>query len=271
MGIDRRGPQPGVDADEQQLEAGPDEVVNRCPVEPFELGALHSPDTTGPSCGEVAAGTVGIMSVGDPPVGRPDTELARWANEWMHEICDPAVAAHCERSYQFVGLIAHAEQLTVDIEVVYIGTVLHDVGLAAPLAGPDRFEARGANAVRTLLLDAGMDPARIANVWDVIALHATSTLAAHKSPETYLANRGISIDVRGVGFETLPSADVRAVLDQWPRRTWAAAFERILIDEVRTNPHTARFSWLESVAVAHVPGYQPGDFLAGLHASSTFV
>ncbi len=191
------------------------------------------------------------------PIDPPDTEMATRARQWLHEACDAEVAAHCERSFQFAGMIARTERLSVDYEVVYIGTVLHDVGLAPSLAGPDRFEARGANAVRATLLDAG--------------IHATSTLAAHKSPETRLANRGISIDVRGVGFETLPAVDVRAVLDAWPRLNWAAAFERILIDEVRANPQTARFSWLESVAVAHVPDYQPGDFLAGLRGSSTFV
>ena len=215
------------------------------------------------------ASTVATMA--DPPIEPPSTELTGWAAELLHRICDPEVSAHCERSFQFAALIACAEGLVVDMEVVYIGTLLHDVGLADSLAGPDRFEARGANAARSLLLEAGMHPARVANVWDVIALHAISTLAAHKSPETSLANRGISIDVRGVGFDKLPAADVRAVLDTWPRRTFAAAFERILADEVRSNPGTARFSWLESVGVAHIEGYVAGDFLAGLRASQSFV
>lgn len=212
-----------------------------------------------------------VAVVTDSPIEPPTTELAGWASELLHRVCDPEITAHCERSFQFAGLIARAEGLTVDMEVVYIGTLLHDVGLADPLAGPERFEARGANAVRTLLLEAGMDPARVANVWDVIALHATSTLAAHKSPETNLANRGISIDVRGVGFDRLPTVDVRSILDTWPRVTFATAFERLLADEVRTNPSTARFSWLESVAVAHVECYVPGDFIAGLRASQSFV
>ncbi len=212
-----------------------------------------------------------VASVTDLPIEPPTTELAGWAADLLHRVCASEVAAHCERSFQFAGLIARAEGLTVDTEVVYIGTLLHDIGLADSLAGPDRFEARGANAMRTILLDAGMDSARVANVWDVIALHATSTLAAHKSPETSLANRGISIDVRGVGFDRLPAADVRSVLDAWPRFTFAAAFERLLAAEVRANPGTARFSWLESVAVAHVANYLPGDFLAGLRASQSFV
>jgi hypothetical protein len=107
-------------------------------------------------------------------------------------------------------------------------------------------------------------------VWDVIALHATSTLAAHKSPETNVANRGISIDVRGVGHDHLDDSDVRAVLDRWPRAGFATAFENLLIDEVKKNPSTARFCWLESVAASSVPGYETSDFLATLRGSSPF-
>ena len=58
-----------------------------------------------------------------------------------------------------------------------------------------------------------MQPARAEKVWDVIALHASTAIAGHKSTETRIANRGISVDVRGVGAEVLPADSVRAVLD----------------------------------------------------------
>jgi hypothetical protein len=154
--------------------------------------------------------------------------------------------------------------------VLYVGTLLHDLGLAEDFHGPDRFEARGANVVREVLLDRGMSPNRAGNVWDIIALHATSTLAAHKSPETNLANRGISVDVRGKGHEHLDPADVRTVLDTWPRQTFPMTFEAALSREVQANPSTARFCWMESVAVEYVPGYQAASFLDSLRASADF-
>ena len=122
-----------------------------------------------------------------------------------------------------------------------------------------------------MLLETDMDPVRAENVWDVIALHASTAIAAHKSTETRVANRGVSIDVRGAGAEQLPPDAVRAVLDAWPRQDFAATFSQTLIDEVRSNPASVRSSWMESIAVAHVPGFEPVDFLLTLHSSHNFV
>src|SRR4029077_9714193 len=178
--------------------------------------------------------------------------------------------AHCERSFQFAALLARVEHVDLDMEVLYVGTVLHDVGLAARFEGPERFEMRGANAVRTMLFGDGMDPVRAEKVWDVIALHASTAIAAHKSVETRIANRGISIDIRGAGAESLPADAVRAVLALQPRRKCPSEFSTTLIDEVRAHPSVVRSSWMECIAVAHVPGFEPADFLATLHSSHQF-
>ncbi len=207
----------------------------------------------------------------DLQIDPPDTDLARMAHDLVHATCPAHVAAHCERSTNFAVLIARTEAIEVDLEVLYIGTLLHDVGLAPKYAGPERFEMRGANAVRAMLLEADMAPARAENVWDVIALHASTAIAAHKSTETRIANRGISIDVRGVGAEQLPADAVRAVLDAWPRHEFPASFSQTMIDEVRANPAIVRSSWMECIAVAHVPGFEPADFLSTLHSSQHFV
>ena len=210
----------------------------------------------------------------EPPIAPPDTALARHARELVHDCCEPHIAAHSERSFQFAALVARAEgvdlDVDLDVEVLYIGTLLHDVGLAARFDGSDRFEMRGANAARALLLAADMETARAEKVWDVIALHASTAIATHKSPETRIANRGISIDVRGAGAEHLPPAGVRAVLDAWPRHKFPTAFATTLIDEVRANPTSVRSSWMECIAVTHVPGFEPADFLSTLHSSIGF-
>lgn len=206
----------------------------------------------------------------DGPIEPPDTDLAKWARDLVHTSCEPHVVAHCERSFQFAGLVARAESVQIDSEVLYIGTLLHDVGFASRFAGPERFEMRGANAVRAMLLEAGMETPRAESVWDVIALHASTAIAAHKSVETRIANRGISIDVRGAGTDGLSPDAIREVLDAWPRSEFPAEFSQTLIDEVRARPSTARSSWMECIAVAHVPGFEPSDFLATLHSSAHF-
>jgi len=200
----------------------------------------------------------------------PDTDLARQARDLVHGCYQPHVAAHSERSFQFAALLSRAEGIDLDFEALYIGTLLHDVGLSERFAGPDRFEMRGANAVRSMLLESGMEPTRAENVWDVIALHASTAIAAHKSVETRIANRGISIDVRGAGAENIPPEQIRAVLDAWPRNEFPPAFSQTLIEEVRMNPSMVRSSWLECIAVVHVPGFQPANILETLEASAHF-
>ena len=207
----------------------------------------------------------------DPPIDPPDTDLSRTARDLVHECCPAHVAAHCERSFQFAALVARSEDIDIDLEVLYIGTLLHDLGLAGRFSGPERFEMRGANAARAMLLEAEMDPRRAETVWDVIALHASTAIAAHKSTETRIANRGISIDVRGAGADKLPADAVRAVLDAWPRHDFPAVFSQTLIDEVRANPASVRSSWMECIAIAHVPGFEPADFLSTLRSSQHFI
>jgi hypothetical protein len=201
----------------------------------------------------------------DPPV----TALAAEVRGLLDQ-CAPVVAAHSERSYQFAAAFAAADGGEVDDEVLYLGTMLHDIGLSPAADGSERFEVRGANLVRSLLLDHGMERDRVANVWDCIAMHASTPLARHKSPETRYANRGIALDVRGSGAEALEPALVRAVLLRWPRHDFPTEFEAVLADEVRAHPDSVRMSWLESVASVHVPGFVPTDFLAGLRASERF-
>jgi hypothetical protein len=48
-------------------------------------------------------------------------------------------------------------------------------------------------------------------------------------------------------------------------------FSQTLIDEVRANPASVRSSWMECIAVAHVPGFEPADFLSTLHSSQHFI
>lgn len=182
----------------------------------------------------------------------------------------PEVIAHSHRSFQFAAGLAAADGVELDLEVLYLGTVLHDVGLAPAAPGAERFEVRGANAVREVLLDRGMERDRVADVWDVIAMHASTPLARHKSPQTRYANAGIALDVRGQGGDALDPAFVRAVLDRWPRAGFPAAMEEVLAAEVMAQPQSVRMSWLESVAMTHLPGFTPTDFLAGMRASAEF-
>ena len=75
------------------------------------------------------------MSAGmiDPPA----TAMAANVQRLLAQ-CPPVVAAHSERSYQFAAAFAAIDGIDLDDEVLYLGTVLHDVGLSPAGEGSER-------------------------------------------------------------------------------------------------------------------------------------
>jgi hypothetical protein len=200
----------------------------------------------------------------------PETETAFTASRLLRDDCDMFLVAHCERSLLFARLLAERDGCDVDVEVLHVGVLLHDMGLSSRHQGPERFEVRGANLAREMLTEVAWRPDRIANAWDVIALHTSREIAHHKTPETDYANQGISLDIRGRAPDGLDPDDVRAVLDRWPRATFPTEMSDALIAEVRARPDSTRSTWMEHIAATHVDGFEHPDFIAALRTTTHF-
>ena len=200
----------------------------------------------------------------------PDSEVARTAGETLRAACDGFLVAHCERAYRFAALLAARDGCDLDDEALYVGVLLHDLGLSARYEGPERFEVRGANVARRLLADAGWSRDRVETVWDVIALHTSREIARHKSPEANYANQGISLDIRTRPPADVDGAAIRAVLDEWPRATFPEAMAAALVREVRARPGATRSTWMELIALTEVAGFRRSDFIGDLRATTDF-
>ena len=68
----------------------------------------------------------------------PPSTLLGAEVERLLEQQPPVVRHHCERTFQFAAAFATADGVELDHEVLYLGTVLHDVGLS-----PGGDQARG--------------------------------------------------------------------------------------------------------------------------------
>src|SRR5262245_37263852 len=82
-------------------------------------------------------------------VSLPDSPLIAAAIEYAQRLSEPYLFNHSMRSWLFAELIGSAKRIDYDREVVAVGTILHDIGLAADVTGPNRFEVNGANAARS--------------------------------------------------------------------------------------------------------------------------
>ena len=102
-------------------------------------------------------------------VSVPDSPLITEVLEYAQELYEPYLFNHAVRSWLFAATIGHLKGLDCDLEVVAIGTILHDIGLTAGVSGSNRFEVNGAAAAVSFVKERGLAPRRAQLIWDLVA------------------------------------------------------------------------------------------------------
>ncbi len=186
----------------------------------------------------------------------PDTRLARAVADFAASAYPPFLAHHCRRSFDLAVLLAAAGKLEVDLEVVYAGVMLHDLGLTPQLHSSSvRFEVAGADAARSFVREHGMPPKRAEEVWDVVVLHSTGSIAAYKSAETFAAADGIGADVTGLGLDDFPKDAIDRIMATRPG--FAQPFIDAIVADLQDKPQVANSNWMMLIAEAHIPSFHP--------------
>src|SRR5258707_13177724 len=116
-------------------------------------------------------------------VSVPDGPLITAVIEHVQRLSEPYLFNHAMRSWLFAEAIGRIKGIDYDREVVAIGTILHDIGLIAGVAGPNRFEVNGADAALSFIKGKGLSDRRAQAVRDRVAGRSTRLLAVHKDPE----------------------------------------------------------------------------------------
>jgi len=147
--------------------------------------------------------------------------------------------------------------LDCDLEVVAVGTILHDIGLATGVSGSNRFEVNGAAAAQAFVKERGLSNRRAQLIWDLVALNSTPSIALHKEPEVALGTMGIGLDYGGFGFELIPSADIAEILSGFPRLEMKVRFAETCRHLVAAKPETSSDNFLRDFGERFVPGYRP--------------
>src|SRR5262249_50200320 len=150
-------------------------------------------------------------------VSVPDTPLITEVLEYAQKLSEPYLFNHAIRSWLFAARIAQLKGIACDMEVVAVGTILHDIGLTAAVSGSNRFEINGANAVVSFVKERGLADRRAQLIWDLVALNSTPSIALHKEAEIAVGTMGIGLDYGGFGLDTLPAAEVTEIVGAFPR------------------------------------------------------
>ena len=184
----------------------------------------------------------------------PDSEICQKATRLVREISLPFLCHHCIRTFLFGDLLGQRDGLKYDRELLYLGAVMHDIGLTERFDGEQRFEVDGADAARAFVLEHGLSDEKAEVVWDAIALHTSIGIAARKQPEIALVHLGAGADVLGMRISDIAPETVEQVIDEYPRLGFNQAMTELLASQVKRKPQAA-FTWLAEVGRCCVHGF----------------
>lgn len=174
----------------------------------------------------------------------PETALATAAYRFAEQTEPAFVFHHSVRSFIYARVLAerrgHLPAVDYDEELLFLGCVLHDLGLTENGNCDQRFEVDGADVAAAFLREHGVDQRRIDTVWDAIALHSSEGIASRKCLEVALTQAGTGADVLGHDREILPADLVERVHAVLPRADIGYALTDAIVAQAIRKPSKAR-------------------------------
>lgn len=184
----------------------------------------------------------------------PDSALARAAAELAWASFPEYLYNHCMRTFVFASLIYAKAGTKCDQEIIFIASILHDLGLVPQFMSPDeRFDLDGANAAEKFLQKHAVPRERSDKVWEAIALHAGGTaVARRRGPEVAAVGLGAAIDVQGIGIADFSAEELREVLDTYPRLGLKQHFVQSIVELCRRKPAAQLGHFTAEIGRTHI-------------------
>ena len=89
-------------------------------------------------------------------VAIPDSALCIAATDYARRVSDPFLFNHVMRTYAFGVIAGRRRAAACDAELLYIGCLLHDLGLSETVPVTARFQVDGADAAKAFLAAPGL-------------------------------------------------------------------------------------------------------------------
>lgn len=131
----------------------------------------------------------------------PDSAIAKRAIEEAREYCNPILFSHSYRTYFWSSGFASSENLKVDAELLFISSLLHDIGLTDKhhhVCSKQCFANYGGAFSQQFCLENNLDPKKASAVKQAIDLHLNPIVNKDKyGNEAYSLSKGAAMDVIG--------------------------------------------------------------------------
>src|SRR5260370_34767630 len=145
---------------------------------------------------------------------------------------------HVQRTWWFAEFIGKKREMNYDSELVYVASLLHDLGLSEEYAADKRFEVDGADAASRFLHTHGYPTVKTGIVWDAIALHSTADIADRREPEVALVHFGAHVDVMGLRMDEISPQLIDDTIELYPRLGFKKAFTAAHAGAAAPKPDT---------------------------------
>jgi HD superfamily phosphodiesterase len=151
----------------------------------------------------------------------PDSRFAFRASEVCAQVAPLWLQHHCTRTFIWGSLLAMRKDLRYDAELLYVASMLHDLGLTASYWGKDAtascFGVEGAHAAKSLAAEAQWDERRQEALAEAISLHLNVAVAVKQGIEAHLLHAGAAYDVLGTSFREIAASARMLVVQRYPR------------------------------------------------------
>jgi hypothetical protein len=192
----------------------------------------------------------------------PDTKLARDATDLVRASTTDLIYHHSRRTFWFGSLLGRNHGLSWDPELLYIGSMFHDLGLNQEFRKSGRrFEVDSAYEARRFLQGHGVPEDSIRRVWTAIALHATPGVPEFMEPEVALVNAGVGYDAYGFGYHDISDAERAEITALHPRSNFKRDAIQAFCEGIAPKPGTAAGNVWADLMERFMPGYQRPNFV----------
>ena len=217
----------------------------------------------------------------------PDSAFARAASEAAREASSDILLGHCLRTWLWADLVAQADRVRHDPELLYAACVLHDLGLTPAHWGQRReacrsgdrpaldrreacrsgdrpavdraecFGVEGGLAAYDLATAHGYPHARA--LGEAISLHLNVEVPLSLGAEAHLLQAGAAMDLFGRRARMLPAPVASQVLARHPRDGFAAEIERLGAAQAEARPRS-RIALLRRLGLPDLARRAEADF-----------
>ena len=174
------------------------------------------------------------VAIAEIPVPQDDVSAVTWS--WAQRSLPEYLLAHSVRAYCWGAAIGAGEAWSFDRRLLWVASLMHDVGLTRIPRNTTCFEVEGGEIARRFLERKGLSAGQAGVVARAIVLHMQPSVTPADGAEAVLLDRATGLDVRGAGYEAVAPAARRRVLEDFPRRSFDRLFLAAIRREVAVRP-----------------------------------